>query len=54
MLHLFVPPAAFKGWSEYPYGGTTLDPLAAGVVVIVSVGALALAVYRILVMLLAG
>jgi hypothetical protein len=44
MLHLFVAPTPFEGGSEYPYDGTTLSQLLAVLIVIVSVGSLALAV----------
>jgi hypothetical protein len=54
MLHLFVDPALFEDWGERPYSGTTLSQLLALLIVIVSVGALTLAVCRALVMLLAG
>jgi hypothetical protein len=37
MLQLFVAPTPFEGWGEYPRDGTTLR-----LIVIVSVGALAL------------
>jgi hypothetical protein len=54
MLHLFVAPAPFEAWDEYPYNGTTLSQLLAVLIVIVSVGALTLTVCLALVMLLAG
>ena len=54
MLHLFVAPAPFEDWGEHPYNGTTLSQLLAVLLVIVSVGALTLAVCRALGMLLAG
>ena len=54
ILHLFVAPAPFEDWGEHPYNGTTLSQLLALLLVIVSVGALTLAVYQILGMLLAG
>jgi hypothetical protein len=44
MLHLFVAPTPFEGGCEYPYNGTTLSQLLAALIVIVSVGSLALAV----------
>jgi len=44
MLHLFVSPAPFEGWGDCPYDGTTLSQLLAVLIVIVSVGALALTV----------
>jgi hypothetical protein len=50
---LFVAPSPFEGWGEYPYDGT-LSQLLAVLIVIISVVALALAVCRVLVMLLAG
>jgi hypothetical protein len=54
MLHLFVDPALFEDRGEHPDIGTTLSHLLAVLIVIVSVGALTLAVCRALVMLLAG
>jgi hypothetical protein len=54
MLHLFVAAAPFEDWGEHPYNGTTLSQLLAVLLVIVSVGALTLAVCRALGMLLAG
>jgi hypothetical protein len=54
MLHLFVAPTPFEGWGEYPYDGTTLSQLLAVLIVIVSVGSLALAVCLSLVFILAG
>jgi len=54
MLHLFVAPAPFEGWGEHPYNGTNLSQMPAGLLVIICVGALTLAVCRVLVMLLAG
>jgi hypothetical protein len=47
MLHLFVEPALFEDWGEHPYIGTTLSHLLAVLIVIVSVGALTLAVCRV-------
>ena len=44
MLHLFVAPTPFGGWDKCPYDGTTLSQLLAVLIVIVSVGALALTV----------
>jgi hypothetical protein len=44
MLHLFVTPTPFEGWGEYSYDGTNLSQLLAVLIVIVSVGSLALAV----------
>jgi hypothetical protein len=54
MLHLFVSPAPFEGWGDCPYDGTTLSQLLAVLIVIVSVGALALTVCLSLVIILAG
>jgi hypothetical protein len=54
MLHLFVAPTPFEGWSEYPYDGTTLSQLLAVLIVIVSVGSLALAACLSLVFILSG
>jgi len=54
MLHLFVDPALFEDWGEHQYIETTLSHLLAVLIVIVSVGALTLAVCRAFVMLLAG
>jgi hypothetical protein len=54
MLHLFVAPAPFEDWGEHPYNETTLSQLLALLLVIVSVGALTLAVCRVLRMALAG
>jgi hypothetical protein len=54
MWHLFVDPVPFENWGEHPYNGTTLNQLLAVLLVIVSVGALTLAVCRVLGMLLAG
>jgi hypothetical protein len=42
MSHIFVAPTPFEGWGEYPYDGTTLSQLLAVLIVIVSVGSLAL------------
>ena len=44
MLHLFVSPAPFESWGDCPYDGTSLSQLLAVLIVIVSVGALALTV----------
>src|SRR5262245_49328844 len=44
MLHLFVAPTPFEGGCEFPYDGTTLSQLLAALIVIVSIGSLALAV----------
>jgi len=54
MLHLFVSPAPLEGWGEWPYDGTTLSQLLAMLIVIVSIGALALTVCLSLVVILAG
>ena len=54
MLHLFVAPTPFGGWDECPYDGTTLSQLLAVLIVIVSVGALALTVCLSVVIILAG
>ena len=54
MLHLFVSPTPFEGWGDCPYDGTTLSQLLAVLIVIVSVGALALTVCLSLVIILAG
>ena len=54
MLHLFVSPPPFEGWGDCPYDGTTLSQLLAVLIVIVSVGALALTVCLSLVIILAG
>jgi len=44
MLHLFVAPTPFEDGCEFPYDGTTLSQLLAALIVIVSIGSLALAV----------
>ena len=49
MLQLFVAPTPFEGWGEYPHDGTTLR-----LIVIVSVGALALTLCVALVTLFGG
>jgi hypothetical protein len=54
MLHLFVSPAPFEGWGDCPYNRTTLSQLLAVLIVIVSVGALALTVCLSVVIILAG
>jgi hypothetical protein len=54
MLHLFVAPTPVEGWGEYPYDGTNLSQLLAVLIVIVSVGSLALTVGLSLVTILAG
>jgi hypothetical protein len=54
MFHLFVAPAPFEDWGEHPYTGTALSQLLAALLVIVGVGALTLAVCRVLGMLLAS
>jgi hypothetical protein len=54
MLHLFVSPAPFEGWGDSPNDGTTLSQLLAVLIVIVSVGALALTVCLSLVIILAN
>ena len=54
MLHLFVSPAPFESWGDCPYDGTSLSQLLAVLIVIVSVGALALTVCLSLVIILAG
>jgi hypothetical protein len=54
MLHLFVSPAPIEGWGDYPYDGTTLSQLLAMLIVVVSVGSLALTVCLSLVVMLAG
>ena len=53
MLRLFVSPTPFEGWSDCPYDGTTLSQQLAVLIVIVSVGALALTVCLSLVIILA-
>ena len=54
MLHLFVSPAPCEGWGDCPYDGTSLSQLLAVLIVIVSVGALALTVCLSLVIILVG
>jgi hypothetical protein len=54
MLHLFVSPAPFESWGDCPYDGTSLSQLLAVLIVIVSVGALALTVCLSLVIILTG
>jgi hypothetical protein len=54
MLHLFVAPTPFASWGEYPYDGTNLSQLLAALIVIVSVGSLALAVCLSLLIILTG
>jgi hypothetical protein len=54
MLHLFVAPAPFEDWSEFPYDGTNLSQLLAMLIVVVSVGSLALTVCLSLVTILVG
>jgi hypothetical protein len=54
MLHLFVAPTPFASWGEYPYDGTNLSQLLAALIVIVSVGSLALAVGLSLLIILTG
>ena len=44
MLHLFVPPTFFDGWGEHPSEGTTIRELLPSLLVIVSLGALALTI----------
>jgi hypothetical protein len=44
MLYLFVPPTFFDGSGEQPSDGTTIRELLASLLVIVSLGALALTV----------
>jgi hypothetical protein len=51
---LFVPPTSFEGCGEYPYDRTTLGQLLAGLIVIVSLGALTLTLCYALSMLLVG
>ena len=54
MLQLFVSPAPFESWGDRPNDGTTLSQLLAVLIVIVSVGALALTVCLSLVIILTG
>ena len=54
MLYLFVAPAPFEDWGEHPYDGTNLSQLLAMLIVVVSVGSLALTVCLSLVIILAG
>jgi hypothetical protein len=54
MMHLFVAPTPFEGLGEYPYDGTNLSQLLAALIVIVSVGSLALAVCLSLLNILTG
>jgi hypothetical protein len=49
MLQLFVAPTPFEGWGKYPHDGTTLR-----LIVIVSVGALALTLCVALITLFGG
>ena len=51
---LFVPPSSFEGCGENPYDRTTLSQLLAGLMVIVSFGALTLILCHALLMLLVG
>ena len=51
---LFVPPSRFEDFDEYPYDPNGLSHLLAGVIMIVSIGALTLTVCRALLMLLFG
>ena len=53
MLNLFVAPTSFEGLGEYSHDRTT-SSLVAVPIVMVSVGSLALAICRVLVILLAG
>jgi hypothetical protein len=53
MLQLFVSPGPFESWGDRPNDGTTLSQLLAVLIVIVSVGALALTVCLSLVIILA-
>jgi hypothetical protein len=46
MLHLFVPRPSFENWGEYPPDWTDLSQIFAGLVVAVSVVALALVLCR--------
>jgi hypothetical protein len=54
MLYLFVAPAPFEDWGEHPYDGTNLSQLLAMLIVVVSVGSLALTVCLSLVTILVG
>jgi len=54
MLHLFVRPTSFEGCGDYPFDGTTLSQLLAGLMLIFSLGALALTLCRALLMLAIG
>jgi hypothetical protein len=44
MLHLFVPPTSFDGWGEHSSDRTTIRELLASLLVIVSLGAVALTI----------
>ena len=54
LMLLFVPPSSFEGFGEYPYDPSDLSHLLAGVIMIVSMGALTLTLCRALLMLLFG
>jgi hypothetical protein len=51
---LFVPSWSFEGYGEHPCDPSGLSHLLAGVIMIVSIGALTLTLCRALLMLLAG
>ena len=51
---LFVPTSSFEGFGEHPYDPSNLSHLLAGLIVIVSVGALTLTLYRAVLMLFVG
>jgi hypothetical protein len=51
MLHLFVPPTSFENFGEHPPDWTSLDQMFAGLMVAVSLAALALVLCRALAML---
>ena len=53
-MWLFVPTSPFEGFGEHPYDPSTLSHLLAGLIVIVSVGALTLTLYRVVLMLFVG
>ena len=51
---LFAPPSSFESYGEHPCDPNNLSYLLAGLIVIVSVGALALILCRAVLMLLVG
>jgi hypothetical protein len=53
-MHLFIPPTFFEGCGEYPHEGASISDLLAGLVMIVSIGALTLTLCYALTMLLVG